>query len=111
MTLLEIGRDDFAFGINYHNNSYTPKQVLDYIQNEWEKSLKQFANPQESEELKRNSLTKAKELIDRYKLPHEQPLTKTSSDSGRKLAELVLQHCDSTIALIVDGGLERGYLI
>ena len=105
---MSIRRDEFAVEINYKDGSYTPKQVLEYIKSI---SGEGFANLEKIQALKRESLARAKELMKQYKLEDEQPLTKTGSPSGKDLAELVLQHCDSTIRLIVKGGHERGVLI
>jgi hypothetical protein len=103
-----IVRDQFVVDISYDDKAYTPKQALKYIA---KTSTEGFADPKELAALKKQSLAKACALIQEHKLDINKPIKKSSSQCASDLADLVLQHCDSTMDLIIDGGSSRGYLI
>lgn len=103
-----IRRDEFAVSIWYDNKPYTPEEVLKYV---GAAQTDQFGDKEEFKKLRSSSLTKAREIINKYGLKNPQILTKESSEAGNSLAELVLQHCDAGIDLIVMGGARFGILI
>ena len=105
---MSISRDDFAVGVYYYNQKYTPQQVTDYIANT---SGEGFANPQRIQALIQESQGKFQSSVETHKLTMDQMLQAKTSPAGKELAELTLSHCDKTIRLIVEGGQSRGILI
>jgi len=105
---MSIRRDDFAVGVYYYNQQYTPQQVTDYIANT---SGVGFADPQGIQALIQESQGKFQSSVKTHKLTMEQMLQAETSPAGKELAELTLSHCDKTISLIVDGGHRSGILI
>ena len=105
---MSIKRDDFAVGVYYNNQQYTPQQVTDYIANTSKNSL---VDSQRIQVLIQESQDKFQSLVNTHKLTMEQLLQAETSLAGKELAQLTLSHCDKTIALIVDGGHRRGILI
>jgi len=105
---MSIRRDDFAVGVYYNNQQYTPQQVTDYIANTNEEG---FADPQRIQKLIQESQGKFQSSVKTHKLTMDQMLQAETSPEGKELAELTLSHCDKTIELIVDGGHRRGILI
>lgn len=105
---MSIQRDRFAVEINYNGREYTIQEVLKYIK---DTSGEGFADPQKLAALREESSGKVRELVEKHRIDPQQPLRKTGSPAGKDVAELVLQHCDSTIHLIVEGGHEKGCYI
>lgn len=105
---MSIRRDDFAVGVYYHNQEYTPQQVADYIANT---SGEGFADPKRIQALIQESNGKFQSSVKTHKLTMDQLLQAETSPAGKELAELTLSHCDKIIGLIVNGGHRRGILI
>lgn len=105
---MSIIRDEFAVELNYGDREYTPQQVLDYMCNTGGEG---YADKAQLDALRAESLGRARGVIERHGLKNDQKLKKSSSPVGKDLAELVLQHCDSVIGLIVEGGWRQGVLI
>lgn len=103
---MSIKRSDFVEEI-YKNRPYTPKEVLDYI--EGTRQIK-FASPQEKEKIIGESTGKFKSLVIKHRIRLYTPLQVETSDAGKDLAKLTLEHCNKTIGLITDEK-ELGFVV
>ena len=105
---MSVRLDDFTIGVYHNNHPYTPQQVADYIANTSGEGL---ADPQKLQALIQESQEKFLLAVKAHELTMDQILQAKTSQAGKELAELTLEHCDKTIQLIVDGGHSRGMLI
>lgn len=104
---MTIIRDSFVVGINYNNKPFTPRQIAEYIENTSDEG---YADSNELKSLINKSKSQFDELIRQYGCGMDDSID-ASSDKGKKVATLALQHCDETIGLIVRGGWKRGAMI
>jgi len=105
---MSIVLSDFTVNINHRGEQFTVGQAEEFIN---ESINAQFADRAELEKLIRCSLTDLKSIASQNKVTADQELSLTTSDAGKKIAELVLKHNNEVINLIIKGGWKRGMLI
>ena len=102
---MSIKVSPFVTSVCYMNGEYTPQQVADYIaQTEGEN----LANPVQIDLLKARSKKKLAEVVEKYGLKMDQPITRDSSQAGAEISDLVGRHSGDHIQLIKIGASERG---
>jgi len=120
---MSIKIPDFVREIYSMNKKYTPKQILDYIQetkeeplgfpSKPEKLISCFSGsrPSEIQFLCINSYSKAKSIIEKYKLEESQELQRDSSSAGKELSDLIMTHSGAVIRLILREASRRGIFV
>jgi len=103
---MSINRSDFVAEV-YKNKSYRPKDVWDYIEST--RQIK-FISPKETESLIKKSREKLDKLLIKYKINFYTPLQFETSQAGKDLAKLTLEHYNRTIGLITEEPFE-GFVV
>ncbi len=89
-------RDDFVIEVSYRKQIFTPQKVADYII----KHLPgRFADPDDVEALVQESQDRLQEVVTKYGLEMDEVLQSSTSEAGKGLAELVLNHSDRRMRL------------
>ena len=105
---MSIARDGFVVGIYYDDKQFQPKQLLEYFSFT---DTSGYANPEKLKALCEASQEKVKNIMKEHSLGEGDSFSHDSSEVGRQLATIALNHCDQAITLIVSGGHSRGVLI
>lgn len=103
-----IVRSEFSVSVYHHNKTFTPNQVAEFITGA---TTTQFADSVKIQELIAESQNKLGQIVAEHHLDLNQELQSETSPAGKQLAELVLNHDDEVINLIVKGGARRGIMI
>ena len=91
----------------YHNGEYIPQEVADYI---LDNSDDAFIGS-EILNLRTRSQSKLGKTIEKYGLTMDQKLQRDSSEAGKSVSDILLQHSGEKIGLIQQSARKRRLLV
>lgn len=91
----------------YDNREYTLQEVADYISDTSDDAFIGFS----IFDLRAKSHQKLKEMVKKYSLKMDQTLQRDSSEAGKSISDILLQHSGEKVGLIQRSAAERHLLV